>query len=383
MTDAPEPDERAERAFRDALTSRAETFEPAALDASGGRHRRRWLPALVAAAVLALVGGTALAAAVFHDDKSGGTHLAGKDDLAVGTLPAADAGWRWVSWRNVAVQVPEDWADGNEPGPDWCASTGAEPELPPAPYVSRNDSAGMTLSIGCPAPEDGRPAIFGDAPQNRWAPHLTFAPTGAAEAPRDGVTEFDGWRVEATTLDTVQLRLWTDADTADLGELILTSARTFTTDDDGCDVTSPVEATEFVRPRPAFDVQQVDEVDSISVCQYDRHVGAGAVALMASRRLTGGAASRLLAGIKDASTGGGPDYPDQCVHDAYGDHAIALRLHHDGTTDDAYVYYDWCFGNGIDDGTTRYELTADNCAPLFGDELIAWQYQSALRHRCG
>ncbi|MCW2766105.1 MAG: hypothetical protein JWO11_2064, partial [Nocardioides sp.] len=95
------------------------------------------------------------------------------------------------------------------------------------------------------------------------------------------------------------------------------------------------------------------------------------------------AAEDLLAGIKSAPTGGGPDHRDQCVPDAYGDHSIALRFHHDGATDDAYVYYDWCFGNGIDDGTTRFELTADNCAPLFGDGLTAWQYMSFLRTRCG
>lgn len=374
--------DRAERAFRDALTSRAETLEPAPLDASGGRHRRRWLPALVAAAVLALVGGTALAAGVFHD---GGTHLAGKDDVSPGTLPAAHAGWRWVSWRNVAVQVPQAWGDGYEPRSDWCGYDTIEIESKPAPppYVARNQNAGAISDIGCFLPDDGRPEVFGEAPQDYWAPHLTFVGTDTVEGPRDGVTEFAGWRIETTTIDTVQLQLWTDADTADLADPILRSTRTFTTDDNGCDITSPVQAERFVRPPHPFDVSDLASVDSISICQYDRHLIPNAAALMSSRRLEGTAADDLFAGIKSAPTGGGPDYPNQCTHDMYGDHAIALRFHHDGVTDDAYVYYDWCFGNGIDDGTTRYQLTADNCAPLFGDGLTAWQYQSALRNRCG
>ncbi len=370
---------RAEQAFRTALTQRADSLDTVPLEAPSGSRGRRWLPGVVAAVVLALVGGTAIAVGVLGDDGPAGTTVT--DEQPAGALPPADEGSRWVSWRNVGVQVPTGWADGSEPGPDWCADTGTEPELPPDPYVARNGAAGGVLGIGCMQPEDGRPTIFETAPQDRWAPHLTFA--DAANAPDDGETEFDGWTITTKTIDSVQLRLWTDAETSGLADQILESARTFTTDANGCDISSPVQAEEFVRPEPAFEVAQVDVVDSIPICQYDRHLGDQAVALMASRRLEGSAAADLLAGIKNAPTGGGPDQPENCVDDMYGDHAIAVRFHHDGSTDDAYVYYGWCFGNGIDDGTTRYELTADNCAPLFGDGVVAWSFQSSMASRCG
>jgi hypothetical protein len=379
MTHDPQ-DSRAEQAFRAALTQRAEALDTVPLEAPSRSRGRRWLPGVVAAAVLALVGGTALAAGVLDNDEPGSTSGTDSDVQSVGALPPADAGSRWVSWRNVGVQVPAAWADGYEAGSDWCADRGSrEPELPPAPYVSRN-SSGIVFDILCPAPDDGRPDVFGESPQDHWAPHLTFAP--AAEALEDGETSFDGWTITAKTIDSVQLRLWTDSETSGLADQILESVATFTTDANGCDVTSPVQAKEFVRPRPAFDVAQVDAVDSISICQYDRFLGDQAVALMQSRRLVGLAAADLLAGIQNAPTGGGPDWPEQCTDDSYGDHGIAIRFHHDGTTDDAYVYYDWCFGNGIDDGTTRFELTADNCAPLFGNGVVAWSYQSSMGGRC-
>ncbi|MCW2767984.1 MAG: hypothetical protein JWO11_3943, partial [Nocardioides sp.] len=327
MTD----DTRAERAFRDAFVQRADALEAVPLDAGAPRsRRRRWLPAVVAAAVLVLVGGTALAGGVLGDDGKGDGPTTGTEELPAGALPAADAGWRWVSWRNVAVQVPATWAYGYEPQSDWCATTGLEPELPPEPYVSRNGSAGGVLDIGCIPQDDGRPEIFGAAPQELWAPHLTFAASGAVGAPEDGVADFAGWAITAGTFDTVQLQLWADADTKDLTDRILGSARRFTTDNNGCDITSPVQAKQFVRPPHAFDLRDLDAVDSISVCQYDRYPGDGPAALIESRRLDGQAAEDLLAGIKSAPTGGGPDHRDQCVPDAYGDHSIALRFHHDG-----------------------------------------------------
>ena len=227
--------------------------------------------------------------------------------------------------------------------------------------------------------KDDRPRGFGPAPMAHWAPHLTFE--AASGGPGEGAT-FEGWSTDVLTIGQVRLRLLTDSRTRELVDDILGSARTFTTDMYGCDATSPVQAQEFVRPEPPFDVEQVDAVESISVCQYERHGGEGA-ALMASRRIDGEAAAKLLRGIKDAPRGGGPEWPQNCVKDQFGEHGLAVRLHHSGRTDDLYVYYDWCFGNGIDDGTNRRELTADNCAPLFGDGVVAWSYQSALDARCG
>jgi hypothetical protein len=385
MTDAPEPDERAERAFRDALTSHAETFEPASLEAPGSRSRRRWLPALVAAAVLALVSGTALAAGVLHDDDDrDGTHLAGKDDLAVGTLPAADAGWRWVSWRNVAVQVPEDWAYGVEPSEAWCVYDGqGGASTPRRPYVALDSTGMVSGDVGCIGESpDHHPAVFGPVDSKYWAPHLAFGLGSDGNRDRGGVTTFREWSLTEKTVGDVQLRLLTNSDTATLTGRILDSATQFETDQNGCDATSPVQAERFVRPSPPFDVDTVDAVDSISVCLY-RRSGTEQPGLSSSRLITGADADALLAAIKDAPTGGGPDTPENCLHNMYGDTGLAVRLHTGDGTRDLYAYVDWCFGNGLDDGTNRRELTVDNCRPLFAEDPVRlYSGSSAPFSRC-
>lgn len=365
-------DDRAEQAFRDAFAQRADRLVTGPLPAV---RRRRRLPAVLAtvAAVLVLVAGTAIAASIGHDDPPDRTATG-----PVGGLPAAPDGWRWATWRGVGVQVPERWVVGREPGGDWCAG---EDSVDGASYVSQNqDTHGVTLAIGCDESDPAPPAAFGPAPIRLMVPHLTFAEPGDLV---DGTSTYEGWTATARTVASVQLRLYTDTGTAELVDRVLGSVRTFTTDDHGCDVTSPVQATEFVRPADAFDVSTVEAVDSVSICQYDRGADPTVVALSGSRRIVGPEADALLAGIQSAAPGGGPDRPRNCVDDMFGDSALVVRMHHDGITDDLYVYYAWCLGNGYDDGTTRRELTADNCAPLFGGTVVAWMYSSFLDRRCG
>lgn len=363
---------RAEQAFRDAFAREADHLAPAPRPVV--RRRRRWPVLAAAAAVLVLVGGAGVVATMREDPAPRPT---ADDAIDPGALPAATDGWRWVTWRDVGVEVPASWVDGDEPGEDWCADTG-RPVKPTGPYVARANN-GMVLAIGCFAEEGPKPAVFGPAPMRIMVPHLTFATAGEHG---DGVTSHDGWTATLRTVGGVQLRLYTDPATSDVVEHVLGSLRTFTTDAHGCDVTSPVQAEEFVRPAP-FDVTAVEDVDSISVCQYDRLPDPEAVALTASRRIEGADASALLAAIRSAPAGGGPDRPEQCSDDLLGSQALAVRLHHDGGTDDLFVYYDHCSGNGYDDGTTRRELTADNCRPLFGETVVAWSYSSFLNGRCG
>lgn len=367
-------DPRAEAAFRSAFAEHARHAPDDRLEMSSGR-RRRWLPVAAAAAVLALLGGAGLAAVV------GGQESAPPGDgdtptAASGELPAPEPGQRWVSWRDVAVQVPQEWGYGREPGEDWCADDGNRGEGRPQPYVALDPSYGGVLAIGCFADESGAPAIFGPAPEQLWQTHVALE---AADGP-DVTETHDGWTTTTRTLGDVRVRLLTDDPAATEG--ILASATTFTTDQHGCDATSPAQAEEFVRP-PAFDVTEVEGVDAISVCQYNRDAGLDRPGLMASHRVTGAEATGLLRGFQQAPEGGGPDRPQDCLPDDYGDTVVVVRLHQDGRTDDLHVYYDHCFGNGSDDGTTRRALTAETCAPLFAPPVTAWSYQSNLARICG
>ena len=93
--------------------------------------------------------------------------------------------------------------------------------------------------------------------------------------------------------------------------------------------------------------------------------------------------------INDAPLGGGPDQPTHCVRDMYGDRAFALRFFATGddTTSplaEAYVYYDWCFGNGIVAADRKHRLTKANCAPLFSKPPISlWSGSIPVVDACG
>ncbi|MCW2792187.1 MAG: hypothetical protein JWO76_1285 [Nocardioides sp.] len=396
MTEHDEHDEhdaREERAFRTAFVRRADELEPVELGAvTTGRRRRPWLVAAVAAAVLVVVGGTGVVAIMTGDDGSGRPPASGgRTDAATppsvspgtqtgGRLPAPDAGWRWTSWRDVAVQVPASWSYGLEPPLPWCMYSSTV-DVERAPYVAQ-DSTGMVIpSVGCAGESpDHHPEAFGPAPVRFWAPHVSFADSTGGTS-EDAVARFEDWTLTSRTVDGVTVSLLVDSSTADLGDRILGSARTFETDQSGCDASSPVQAERFVRPEP-FDLARVDAVDSISVCQYSRAVPPGRPALMGSRLLTGPRAASVLDAIRSAPVGGGPDTPRTCLHDQYGDTAIALRLHTGDSTREVYVYYDTCFGNGFDDGTTRRELTVESCLPLFGDNVALFSGGSAPFHRC-
>lgn len=388
-----EADDREERAFRAAFSQRAGDFEPVEPDAVSAAGRRRpWLLAAVVASVLVVVGGTGVLAMTSGSDVSGPPPAAngrttapasGTDPTApeqAGTLPAPDSGWRWVSWRDVAVQVPADWGYGLEPMQPWCMYDSTV-DVERAPYVAQ-DSSGMGIAgVGCigSAP-DHHPEVFGPAPALFWAPHVSFG-YATSRASDDAVARFRDWTLTSRAVGDVKVSLLVDSQTSALAGRILGSARTFETDQNGCGASSPVQAAKFVRPDP-FDVASLDAVDSISVCQYARGIAPDRPALMGSRLLAGPQAAVVLAAIQRAPVGGGPDTPKTCTPDLYGDTGIALRLHGGGSTRDVYVYYDWCFGNGFDDGTSRRELTRDACVPLFGDNVAQFSGSSAPFRRC-
>ncbi|HTW17325.1 MAG TPA: hypothetical protein VMF51_19515 [Nocardioides sp.] len=372
-------EDRAEQAFRDAFAQHADDLVTPGLSAV--RRRRRWPVVAAAVAVLALVGGVGIVAALREDPVTRPANEPAPAPEKADVLPAAPDGWRWATWRDLAVQVPASWRDGGEPKGDWCADRPSLPVSHAGPYVSRGNST-VTLAIGCGPEEEPAPEVFGPAPLRLMQPHLTL--TEAGEMP-DGDTSHRGWVASLHTVGGVQLRLYlddTDPASARIARRVHASTRTFSTDDHGCDVTSPVQAEAPVRPAEAFDVATVARVDSISVCQYDRLRGLDAPALMGSRRVEGSEADALLAAIQAAPLGGGPDRRS-CPEDAYGDDALAVRLHHDGTTDDLHMYYDSCRDNGYDDGTSRRELTAGNCSALFDGPVVALVYMSELHRRCG
>lgn len=376
MSDSPD-DREAEQAFRDAFERHAADAPTTPLDVRRGARRRRWVPYAAAAAVLTVLAGAGIATLGGGADRpdvvadpppaTGGT---------LGDLPAPQPGHRWVSWRDVAVQVPDSWGYDHEPSSAWCTAPQNDPE-PPPPFVDIDPSSRAVSLIYCGSGPQGNDKLFGPAPQRFWQTHVTLE---AADGPDRTATTGD-WTVATRTLGHVRVRLLTDDPEATEG--ILDSARTFTTDQNGCDASSPVQAAQPVRPGEAFDVSEVRAVDAISVCQYTRRIPMGEPGLAGSRLVVGADADALLAGLRAAPAGGGPDRPQNCADDMHGDSAIVVRLRTGDDVRDLHAYWDWCTGNGTYDGTTIRALTADTCAPLFGEPVRAVSYQSNLRKECG
>ncbi len=236
---------------------------------------------------------------------------------------------------------------------------------------------GPVFSIGCFDIEDQLDPAFGPAPERYWATHLALEP---ADADSDLDLTDGTWSLTSRTVGDVRVHLLTEG-TASTDE-ILATARHFDVDHNGCRPSSPVQASEFVRPEP-FEVTDIPTVERVSVCQYQRGIPLGEPALMGSRSMTGTDADALLRGLQTAPRGGGPDKPDQCSEDSNGDTGIALHLTHDSGTDTMFVYTDSCRGNGTDDGTVKRELTPDTCSPLFEPPVVAWSFSTSMLGRCG
>lgn len=293
----------------------------------------------------------------------------------VGPLPAAKDGYRWVSWRNVAVQVPETWAYGYETGDQWCVGN---EKAPPKPFVAYNQSHAASTLVGCPGNQNDAPRIFGPAPERLWATHLAFQDPGEDAG---HTATYDGWTLVSKVIDGVEVRLLTDD--ADTTRGIVASARTFDVDQNGCRPSSDVQVEGFPRPAPAYDVRKIESVDSISVCQYQKaDMRSGMPSLMASRTIAGSAATDLLHGLQSAPDTGGPDRPDTCMADMSGDDAIELVLRSGSDAHSVYLYYSWCFGNGTDDGVSVRQLTPETCAPVFDPPVVAWSFSMVLAGRC-
>lgn len=376
MTDE---DIRAERAFRMALAEQAESLHPVPLTIYR-RPTSHWRSLGAVAAVLVIIAGAGLLATRWDDGRApverdpAGEHL--------GDLPRPDEGWKWVSFMDVAVQVPQEWrhADLTSPYVDAC------PRPDDGPFVETPNW--FFADVRCQPPGDPDGFL---SPGPPWVANLDWTDLALVEereqrfskvqgrvtgkghdapapadlgAPADGTFDYGDWQVVRRSVGGVQVSLLTDATTRPLAERIVGSARTFATDQAGCDAQSPVQVP-HQRPDDAFEVLDVDEVDTISVCQYTR-ARADAPGLLGSRLLSGEDADALLEAIQDTAVGGGPERPTYCEHDGAGNAALTVRLRTGDDVRDLFVDYNWCVGNGYDDGVDRRELTTANCLPLWG-----------------
>lgn len=379
------PDDIEQRA-RD-LLQRATPTPPVGIDEEqvrrGARRRRSRTGLAAGLAVLALVVGTGVAVTALTDDR--------KDAAPVEEV---HDDWRWVAFRDVEVKVPPTWWHDYETllpgcvqrplrrGDPWAS------DVPRAPYVTVGTPSRPVPMIGClgrPKPGDPDPA-FGALPFELWQPFvkLDLARPDLDRPERDeGTWEHRGWHLTRRTTHGVQITVL--AQDPDVAKGVFDSLRTVETTALGCPTNAPLIRGRFPVP-VAAPVPRAEDVEAVAICQYARADAFTEGGLEASRRLAGDDARRLTTAIHAAPRVGGPDTPDNCVKDMVGDRALLLRFFGDegDALGEAYVYYDWCFGNGIVDSTGSRRLTRESCSPLFAEPPISlWSGQQPVVKACG
>lgn len=363
---------RAEQAFRDALSRQADAFETISLTPVRRESHARRIGLIAVAASLLLVLGTAVGVALWPRNSA--------DRGPVEDTAGPAAGWRYESYRDVQIEVPVSWGYERGPRSDWCG--GRDDRHPTEPYSDVFNRFDGVEAVGC-MEEAPDPDLHGDGvPKRYWAPHVKFLDPELSAAVPDGTTAAGGWTRIVKTVGSTRVWVLADAEHLDEAGRIVESARVVTVDHSGCPVTSPIQAKAWVRPSEPFDVAAVDKVDSIAVCQYAMAEGTAKPGLLASRLLEGAAADDLLDAIKAAPVGGGPNAPENCLHEPSPNPAEVLRLTWAGSTGEIYVYNRSCVNNGFDDGTHRRELTRDAC-PLLWDGRVTYTSASSGPHqRC-
>ncbi len=163
----------------------------------------------------------------------------------------------------------------------------------------------------------------------------------------------------------------------------MASAEIVEVDDPSCGHTSDIQARGFQRPSPPpFDIATLDGVDSILVCQYTLGGPAGTPGLRAQSELAGPAADDELEALQSAPLGGGPDQPSTCLPGEFGESAIVLHLTHEDASNQMYVYYSTCRGNGFDDGTAKRTLSTEACQPLIQQPVAIYSGSDASVSNC-
>lgn len=334
---------------------------------STGVTRGRSIVALVA--VAAAIGAIAVTTATVRGHRAptpAATPPAAIADLTDLADPAP--GFRWVSWRTVAVQVPTDWAYGHEPT-ESCAAGTVEPA---SPYVAVDPvGSGYTSTLMACSRPPGLISVpgFGVLDPRAWTPHLAWRDPTAYVPPDqqavDGDLTHDGWTLSTRTVAGSQLQLLTAPGQDALREEILASATGYQTDQSGCAPVTPTMDGRFAAPATPFDITRVDQVDSISICLY---TGGG---LAASRLSSGDEADDLFDALRSA-----PEQPEAkpgayCLDEPYRDpRSLVLRLRTGSGVHDLTLFLSQDTCNGFTDGTHTYALTGASCRPLFARDPI-------------
>lgn len=325
-----------------------------------GSPRRRWIT-VAAAALMAMVLAGGLAAGRWLLPESEPAP-AGPDT----SLAAPAAGYRWVSWHSIAVQVPETWRYAAEP----TQACGRPPASPPEPYVATERTNRPEPGLACPRRPDAVEG-FGVWGPDSWTPHVTWSDRLAYEAIPDGDQIRGEWTLSTRTLGSDTFHLLTRTSDQATREHILASAQTFERDQNGCAPRSEI-ASGFNRPDPS---PARGPVHAVAVCRY------GPDGLLGSVLLSPEESTAWARALDGAQVGSDDGCPTLSRNDP-GEQAVLVLQRSDGI-EERHLYLTYtCVGLFADSGPP-IGVTRDLCAPLFAQEpLVLSMGSSRWFERC-
>ncbi len=284
---------------------------------------------------------------------------------------SAKPGWRWETYSDLQLQVPDSWAQSLWSGPADCA----EDDWVPEATVFRPGGARDASLKVCLTPKAAR----------QVAPSVVFA------GERPGVVQLAGGWVRETRKVGDQLVTVTAGDDVLRQQILDSAAVVETVDSYGC---APRADRQVVRPPARGGLKSVGEIIGVSVCRYSIQglpiAPTGGpddiryARLQASSRLTGVTADHLVRDLIAAPPGTGPTItdPQTCGPTTGsargGDELMILRVQGSKHTQDVLYRYDSCRHNGTDDGSTHRQLTADTVRQVFVGVHQRFEYFAAI-----
>jgi hypothetical protein len=310
--------------------------------------RRFAIPAVLLAAVLIGCG---------NGLPTAGTSVATTGTSAAAVADGLPKGWRWESYRDVEVGVPDSWGydSNNERIFQWCAGPGR-------PAVGR---PGISDLMGCAEPRQP-PATGTPSAATLMTNTGTFVAFDTSRGGGPSIAPDEGDRT-TVVLGAVLIAVQAEPK---LREQIVATIHQDRADHNGCPVVDPISADPGRRPAGGVAAAELSGVQGVAACKYAVHgridgPAAGAATLVSSLRITGTPAADVVAAVAAAPAGSGPDLPESCLGEvSYGDEAVVLRVESAAGPAQIYLRYSGCDHNGLDDGTTMRRLTKAAVLPF-------------------
>ncbi|WP_432945344.1 hypothetical protein ACQPXM_05315 [Kribbella sp. CA-253562] len=257
-------------------------------------------------------------------------------------------GWRWESYGTVQVQVPDSWTDTSYSHLWSCGPIiRSSEDVPKTPQVGR-PLRGSVPMIGCPEVPELAERV----------PHLWFGEVNRSP----GVYRYDhGWLEEVRVVGGVHLSAFGN-DPAVLKRILDSAQPIDGKDAYGCSPKAPPVVGEGRRPTGPG-LGGIGEVESIRLCGYGIDGLPREARLLAGGEIPGAEARQLVAALRAAPAGTGPNHEYHCESARFRDDLL-ITVRGSIGEQEVSVRYNSCNHNGTDDGTTARQLTRDALLPL-------------------